>query len=93
MALVVKKLSPGFDLRVRKIPWRRAWKPQYSCLEKPQGKRSLVGYSPQSHRESDTTEVTSRTHWLPVCFRADYIDSELFLPPKKPRILRDLGRK
>ena len=27
---------PGFDLWVRKIPWRRAWHPlQYSCLENP----------------------------------------------------------
>ena len=31
---------------------------QYSCLENPHGQRSLVGYSPWGHRESDTTEVT-----------------------------------
>ncbi|XP_070318218.1 patatin-like phospholipase domain-containing protein 4 isoform X3 [Odocoileus virginianus] len=31
---------------------------QYSCLGNPQGQRSLVGYSPWGHRESDTTEVT-----------------------------------
>jgi len=31
---------------------------QYSCLENPQGKRSLVGHSPQSHKESDMTEAT-----------------------------------
>ena len=29
---------------------------QYSCLENPHGWRSLVGYSPQGHKESDTTE-------------------------------------
>ena len=29
---------------------------QYSCLENPHGQRSLVGYSPLGHRESDTTE-------------------------------------
>ena len=29
---------------------------QYSCLENPHGQRSLVGYSPWSHKESDTTE-------------------------------------
>ena len=29
---------------------------QYSCLENPHGQRSLVGYSPWGHRESDTTE-------------------------------------
>ena len=32
---------------------------QYSCLENPQGQRSLVGYSPWSHKESDTTEWLS----------------------------------
>ena len=31
---------------------------QYSCLENPMDKRSLVGYSPQSHKEPDTAEVT-----------------------------------
>ena len=29
---------------------------QYSCLEKSHGQRSLVGYSPWGHWESDTTE-------------------------------------
>ena len=29
---------------------------QYSRLENPQGQRSLVGYSPGSRKESDTTE-------------------------------------
>ena len=30
---------------------------QYSCLESLMDKRSLEGYSPWSHRESDLTEV------------------------------------
>ena len=29
---------------------------QYSCLENPLGQRSLVGYIPWCHRESDTVE-------------------------------------
>ena len=29
---------------------------QYSWLENPQGQRSLVGYSPWGHKESDMTE-------------------------------------
>ena len=33
--------------------------PQYSCLENPHGQRSLVGYSPWNHKESDTTERLS----------------------------------
>ena len=31
---------------------------QYSCLENPHGQRSLAGYSPQGHKESDMTEMT-----------------------------------
>ena len=30
---------------------------QYSCLENPHGQRSLVGYRPWGHKESDTTEA------------------------------------
>ena len=29
---------------------------QYSCLENPHGQRSLAGYSPEGHKESDMTE-------------------------------------
>ena len=31
----------------------------YSCMENPHGQRSLAGYSPQGHKESDTTELLS----------------------------------
>ena len=31
---------------------------QYSCLENPHGQRSLVGYRPWDHEESDTIEAT-----------------------------------
>jgi len=31
---------------------------QYSCLENPMDKRSLVGCGPWGHKESETTEVT-----------------------------------
>ena len=48
---------PGFDPWVRKIPWRRQWQPTPVFLPgKFHGRRSLVGYSPRSHKESDTTE-------------------------------------
>ena len=29
---------------------------QYSCLKNPHGQRSLPGYSPWGHKESDMTE-------------------------------------
>ena len=35
---------------------------QYSCLENPYGQRSLAGYSPCGHEESDTTERLSTQH-------------------------------
>ena len=42
------------------IAKRRAWKPTpYSCLENPHGQRSLLGYTPRGHKESDTTERLS----------------------------------
>ena len=48
-----------FDPWIRKIPWRRKWPPTpvFSPRES-HGQRSLVGYSPWGHTESDTTEVT-----------------------------------
>ena len=40
----------GFDLWVRKIPWRRKWQPTLVFLPgKSHGQRSLVGYSPWGH--------------------------------------------
>jgi len=32
---------------------------QYSCPENPHGQRSLAGYSPWGHKESDTAERLS----------------------------------
>ena len=46
----------GFDPWVRKIPWKRAWKPTPVLMpEEPQGQRSLVGYSPWGCKESLST--------------------------------------
>ena len=40
-----------------KIPWGRTWQPTTVLLpEKSHGQRSLVGYSPWGHKESDTTK-------------------------------------
>ena len=42
---------------VRKISWSRKWQPTPMFLPgKFLGKKSLVGYSPWSRKESDTTE-------------------------------------
>ena len=40
---------------------------KYSCLENPHGQRSLAGYSPWGHKESDTTEwFNTATHYMQV---------------------------
>ena len=50
-----------FDHWVRKIPWRRAWQPTPAFLPGQfHGQRSLAGYSPQGHKESDRTEATEQ---------------------------------
>ena len=52
----------GFDPKVGKIPWRRAWPPAPVFFPgEPHGQRSLAGYSPGGREESDTTERLS-TH-------------------------------
>ena len=41
----------------REDPWRRKWQPTPVLLPgKSHGQRSLVGYNPWGHKESDTTE-------------------------------------
>ena len=49
-----------FDPWVGNIPWRRKWQPiPVFQPEKFHGQRSLAGYSPQGHKESDMTERLS----------------------------------
>jgi len=45
-----------FNPWVKKIPWSREWQPiPVFLLGKPNGERSLAGYSPQGLKESDMT--------------------------------------
>ena len=54
--------TPRTDLWVRMIPWRREWQPTPVFLPgESHGQRSLAGYSPQGHKELDTTESHTRT--------------------------------
>ena len=47
----------GFHPWVGKIPWRRKWQLTPVFLtEKSHGQRSLAGYSPWGHKESDMAE-------------------------------------
>ena len=62
--LVVKNLpatqetqQTWFNPWVGRIPWRRKWQPTLVLLTgKSHGQRSLAGYSPWGHKESDMTE-------------------------------------
>ena len=50
--------------------WRRQWQPTSVLLPgESHGQRSLLGYSPQCHKDSDMTEATGHTaQWLPnIC--------------------------
>ena len=67
VALVIKNLLAnagdikrcGFHSWVRKIPWRRVWQPTSVILPgEILEQRSLAGYSPQGHTQSDRTKVT-----------------------------------
>ena len=54
---------PGFNPWVRKIPWRRNWQSTPVFLPRESyGQRSLVGYSPWGHKESDTAEQLTHRH-------------------------------
>ena len=48
-----------FHSLVGKIPWGKEWQPTPVSLPgESRRQRSLAGYSPQGHRESDSTEAT-----------------------------------
>ena len=52
-----------FHTWVKKIPWKREWQPIAIFLPgKSHGQRSLEGYSPNSGKESDSTQQLSTGH-------------------------------
>ena len=56
---------PRFAPWFRKIPWRRKWQPTPVVLPgKSHGWRSLVGYSPQDHKESEATQLHFHFHFF-----------------------------
>ena len=60
VAQMVKNLTSMWETWVRSLGWEDSLEEdnslQYSCLENPHGQRSLAGYGPWGHKESDTTE-------------------------------------
>ena len=61
---------------VWKISWRKAWQLTSVFLPgEPHGQRSLVGYSPRGHKESDITEVTEHAVIEMICLNNFYIST------------------
>ena len=57
-----------FDPWVGKILWRRARQPAPVFLPgESHGQRTLAGYSPKGHKESNITEVTLHMHIYYTC--------------------------
>ena len=62
---------PRFDPWVGKLPWRMEWLPAPVFLPGEfHGQRSLAGYGPWGHKESDTTEwlTLSSIRWTFIDF-------------------------
>ena len=54
-----------FDSWIGQIPWKRKWQSTSVFLPGEfHGQRSLAGYSPWGHKESDTTEGLNHHHLL-----------------------------
>ena len=63
-----------FNPWIGKVLWRRKWQPTPVFLPgKSHGQRSLVGYSPWCHKESDTTEHAHRTDYVLLLRIAVYL--------------------
>ena len=69
----------GFYPWLRKILWSRKWQPTPVFLPgKSHGQRSLAGYSPWDHKETDMTECAhARTHTPTHTFTQRIKDSSL----------------
>ena len=85
MAPMVKNLPAVWEIWVGSLGWEdpleEAWQPTPVFLpgESP-GQRSLAGYSPRGHKESDTTEQLSTA---PRLVRTRPVNLQGLVPPRK----------
>ena len=61
VAQTVKNLLATQETQVRSLGWEDPWRGKWQATpvflpEKSHGQRSLMGYSPWGHKDSDTTE-------------------------------------
>ena len=67
-----------FNPWVREMPWRRKWKSAPVFLPGiSHGQRSLAGYSPRGHKESDTTEATEHMCTQEARNQPSILDSQI----------------
>ena len=58
----------GFNSWVRKIPWRRKWRPTpVFLLGKSHGQKSLMGYSPRGHKRVGHDLTTKHKNKYSIC--------------------------
>ena len=82
-----------FSPWVRKIPWRREWRPAPGFLpENSRGESGLVGYSPWGRTESDTTGRVTLSPSLPFSkSQSPPCRAQPSLPPPRPTLPLLLG--
>ena len=73
VAQMVKNPPAMQETQVRSLgwedPWRRKWQLTPGFLPgESHGQRSLVGYSPWAHKESDMTNTFDLNYWLVFLF-------------------------
>ena len=68
----------GFDPWVREIPWRKKWQPTLVFLSGEfHGQRSLVGYNPWGHKESDKESEQQNNNHQSVQFSHSVVSDSL----------------
>ena len=79
--LLVSSLPAGFDSWVGTNPWRMEQLPTPVFVPGEfHGQRSLAGYSPRGHKDSDMTEQLTRALFIPCSKR-----SRLFSLPERSK--------
>ena len=77
--------APIYNPWVGKIPWRRKWQSTPVLWPgKSHGQRSLVGYSPRGHKESEMTERLHFHFQVSICvlekyWSFKYLNTEIIL--------------
>ena len=88
----MQEMRCRFNSCVGKIPWKRKWQPTLAfLLGKPQGQRTLVGYSPwgsQGVRHDWVTEHSTQLSfalWVKVPLPLSMISAALFMSSASPQ--------